>query len=103
MGLIEFAQSEINRAGLQSKDSDYDGMIGNAVMELVEVFAKQGHSGFSAGWVLNTFSKLANFKPITPLTYAEDEWNVVGDGVWQNKRDPSVFSRDGGATHYEVG
>ena len=40
------------------------------------------------------------YEPLTPLTYAEDEWNNVGDGMWQNKRKSNVFSKDGGVTWY---
>lgn len=104
--LVDYAKSELERAGLFDKDSDYEGMLGDAVLDLVKVFAKQGHSGFSAGQTLRIFNKVARYQPLTPLTFAADEWNDVsefsGRPMWQNKRDSTIFSKDGGKTHYSI-
>lgn len=89
--LTDFARDELKRAGLFDKDSDYGGMLGEAVLKMVEQFAGEGHSGFSANMAISLFKKLARFEPITPLTGADDEWNEIGDGVWQNRRCPHVF------------
>ena len=43
MNSIDHAKLELQMAGFFDKDSDYGGMIGEAVMELMEVFANQGH------------------------------------------------------------
>lgn len=108
MGLIQYAKQELELAGLYDKDSDYNGMLAIAVMELIEVFAKQGHSGFSAMRVLELFSKLAQFKNLMPLTFKQDEWMIVSDmcsngkSLWQNKRDTAIFSDDEGKTYYSV-
>jgi hypothetical protein len=107
MSLKKHAQHELELAGLFDKDSDYGGMIGKAVMELIEVFAKQGHSGFSAHWVLGTFKTVASFKTLTPINADNpDEWMDVsemsGKPMWQNKRDSEIFSEDGGKTFYNV-
>jgi len=106
MSLKKYAKNELELAGLFGKDSDYEGMIGKAVMELIEVFAKQGHSGNSAMTTLHIFDKVARFKNIIPLTYKLDEWNDVseqnGIPLWQNKRDSEIFSKDGGKTHYSI-
>ena len=40
--LTDHARNELKLAGLFDKDSDYDGMLGDSVMELVKVFSKQG-------------------------------------------------------------
>ena len=42
--LAKHAEYELRKAGLFDKDSDYGGMLGKAVMDIVKVFAKQGHS-----------------------------------------------------------
>lgn len=100
--LVDYAKSELTLAGLFDKDSDYDGMLGTAVLEIVTVFSKQGHSGFSAEIVTQLVEKLLRYEPITPLTYEPDEW--IGHGeTWQNKRDSKVFSSDGGKTHSRLG
>lgn len=61
------------------------------VLELLEVFDKEGHSGSSAPYAIDLFSKLAKFEPITPLTGEDWEWNEVGPGVFQNNRCSHVF------------
>ena len=97
--LTEYAKKELEAAGLFDKDSDYSGMLGDAVMELVETFAKQGHSGFSAHLTIDIFRTVASFKPLCPLTGEDSEWVQVTDDCWQNKRCPHVFkdSADGQA------
>ena len=91
--LVKHAKRELEFAGLFDKDSDYDGMAGRAVMELVKVFAKQGHSGMSASLVRNLFNKVADFKPLTPITCEEEEWSngISGNDTFQNKRCSAVF------------
>lgn len=91
MSLIAHAKRELELAGLFDKDADYDGMIGEAVLELITVFSDQEHSGCSAGLVSSLFGKLSKYKPITPLTFKDDEWNEVSTGVYQNKRNSCVF------------
>ena len=93
--LIEHAKKELELGGLFDKDSDYGGALGHAVMELIEVFSKQGHSGFSAWRVISLFKKVADYECLTPLTGIDGEWNDVSgygdDPSFQNNRVPSVF------------
>lgn len=104
--LTEYAKQELERAGLLSEDSDYNGMLGKSALEIVEVFSKQGHSGNSAEVVTQLLEKLLRYEPLSPLTYAEDEWEDVseqsGRPLWQNKRRFSVFSKDKGKTRYDL-
>ncbi len=97
MGLEDHARTELEMAGMFGKDSDYDGMVGTAVMELMKVFAAQGHSGMSAGIVNDLFHKLAKYEPLGPLTGEDNEWNEVGEGVFQNRRCSHVFKDKTGA------
>ncbi len=90
MSLTDYAKMELEFAGMFDKDSDYDGMLGDAVMELVKVFSKQGHSGCSAAMTLALFRKVADYKPLTPLTFKDEEWSDTGNG-FQNKRNSAVF------------
>jgi len=108
MSLITHAEQEMRRAGLYDKDADYGGMVPKAVMDLVKAHAAQGHSGGSHWIVLQVFNKVINFKTLTPLTNDPSEWmdTSVMTGppgkLWQNKRDPSWFSTDGGKTGHSV-
>jgi len=105
--LTEHAKYELERAGLFDKNSDYDGMLGEAALEIVEVFAKQGHSGFSASVTTDLAQMLMRFEPLTPLTDDPAEWNDVsqatGQPMHQCRRDPAVFSDDGIKTAYRLG
>lgn len=103
----EHAKRELELAGLFDKDSDYGGMIGKAVMELCKCFSGQGHSGFSANWVLELFNRLGKYKTLTPITDDPNEWTEISEGidgkpVWQNKRNPSIFSENKGKTWHSV-
>lgn len=105
--LSTHAERELRKAGLFDKDSDYEGMLGEAVLELVKVFSAQGHSGFSAHMTMQIFQRVAMFKTLTPLTSDPDEWIDIGDmpdgkTTWQNRRQGSCFSNDGGKTWYDI-
>jgi len=99
--LVAHAEYELARAGFFS-GSEYHVMIGEAVMELVRVFAQQGHSGASAAFALAVFQRLAAFMPLTPLQGTDDEWTPIGDGHYQNKRCARVF-KDPSGNAYDVG
>lgn len=102
MSLVEYAESELRRVGLFDKDSDYDGMLGKAALEIVKVFADQGHSGFSAAMTTGLVEKLMRFEPLSPLTGDEDEWVVLDydDHMYaQNKRCFRVFQRRDGTAY----
>lgn len=103
----EWARKEIELAGLFGPKSDYDGMLGDALMALVEAFDGQGHSGMSASIVAHAFGKLMRWEPLTPITSDPDEWydrsGESGGPLWQNKRDSKAFSKDGGKTWTRIG
>jgi len=109
MSLVEHAVAEMRSVGLYDNDSDYAGMLGTAVEDLVRVFAAQGHSGFSAHQTLRIFGIVARFKPLGPLTDNPDEWMDVSQyggtndpAMCQSRRQCSCFSCDGGKTYYDV-
>ena len=68
MSLITHAKKEMER--MWPEPDDMQDMVKANVLELLEVFEKQGHSGSSAPYVLGLFQQLANFK----LTGEDDEW-----------------------------
>jgi len=94
MALIEYAKQELELSGMFDKDADYGGELAKSVMELIEVFSKQGHSGQSADMVSNLFNKLSRLEPLSPLTGKDEEWSQITDGVFQNKRNSAVFKED---------
>jgi len=105
--MTAFAKKELELVGLFDKDSDYDGMLGEAVLELIQKFASQGHSGCSAAMTMAIFDKLANYKPLSEITDDLDEWRDIsefqgGKAGWQSTRSPSCFSEDGGKTYWDI-
>jgi len=89
-----FAEQELKPL-LKSKDM-YGVSVAKSVLQLIDVFSKQEHSGASAMMVLGRFDRVARFRPLGPLTGKKDEWMEVTDGLWQNKRCSSVFKDDKG-------
>jgi len=102
--LIEHAKREFLKIGykpVEECENDPDKWVQENVLELLEVFSKQGHSGFSASYAISYFTKLANFKPIAPIMCTDDEWIDVtmddSEMLFQNNRCSAVFkvSTDG--------
>lgn len=92
--LVDWAKKELNRLG-----NDEDGMqeaINSDILEVVKVFSKQGHSGFSASCALGIIKRLLAWKPITPLTGEDEEWGELcsDDNSQQNKRCSAVFRKN---------
>ena len=92
MSLIEHAKREFEVLGWPG-DCEMQEMACDNILELLEVFSEQGHSGSSAHYVLTQFFELAKFNPISPLTGNDDEWNEVREGTYQNNRDSGVFKK----------
>lgn len=109
--LVKHAEHELRRAGLYEKDSVYGGMIAEAVMKLVRAHAEEGHSGGSHAVTMEVFNRVINYKTLTPITNLPGEWQEIGKDMmpegartcWQNRRQSSLFSHDGGKTFYDIG
>lgn len=97
--LVDYAKEELKRIGMIDSGEPYNDFATKSILDLIELFASQGHSGFTAPYVINAFTRLAMFKPLSPLTGEDDEWNDIGDGgSLQNKRYSAVFkNKDGNA------
>ena len=103
MGLVSYARDELMRAGVFDKDSDYDGMLGEATLKVVEAFADEGHSGCSAAFSLSMLKRLLRFKPLSPIKQpVVGDYVEVMDDTFQHCRDSDVFSSDGGRTWYTL-
>ena len=100
--LLKHAERELKLIGYDGKD-EYNNMAKAAIMELLTTFANQGHSGFSANYIVNLFNKLAKYETLSPLTDNDDEWNDVsdmsGEMLFQNNRDSRVF-KDATGTYF---
>ena len=93
MSLIEHAKRELELLG---NGSEFD----RHILKIVEIFANEGHTRFTAHYAISLISKLLRFQLLTPLTGDHSEWNEVGeekmkDGtietLFQNNREGSIF------------
>ena len=103
--LYEYAKKELERIEKGCKDEESLSMqqaIDKNILELINVFSNQHHSGFTATYVIDILQRLLHYKPLTPLTGEDDEWeDVTSYGydtpTFQNKRCSAVFKDDKGA------
>jgi hypothetical protein len=101
--LVDHAERELKAAGLFDTDGDYGGHIGPDVLELVRVFAAQGHSGGSMDLTLELFNKVIRYKTLLPLQNPMDNREYISHEVMlQSTRVSTVFSDDGGLTWYDI-
>ena len=63
------------------------------ILKMLDVFIDEGHTGTTAPYTVNMFSKLAMFEPLVPLTGEDWEWNEASPGVFQNIRCSHVFKQ----------
>lgn len=94
--LLEHARNELKLIGMtEDADDEMNAAMTKDILQLIEIFSEQGHSGFSANYCISMFEKLARYETIAPLTGEDSEWTDVGayEGrtVYQNKRASNVF------------
>ena len=110
MGLLDYARVELKKLEDDCKDDEealkMQKLVTEDAMSIIELFVKQSHSGFSASYILNLLDRLLRYKPLSPLTGNDDEWDdcsAYGLPDLQNKRCPSVFKRPDGTAYWTEG
>ena len=101
---LRWAKEELTLAGYtEDAEEGPDKWLREGVLKLLEVFSDEGHSGASAPYAVSIFSRLASWKPLSPLTGAEDEWSepIDDEGRQQSRRCPSVF-REASGEAYDI-
>ena len=129
--LVAYAKNELDLVIKNMKEHTKDKEaifmqeeIHRDILDLIEFFSQQAHSGTSAPYVISHFNRLADYKPLSPLTGEEDEWmdlREFGDkvtqqnkryfGLFRDNKDNStardihaiVFSDNGGVTWFSCG
>ena len=72
--LQTYAYEWLDSRGLFDDDADYGGLLGEAILDLIKVFSKQGHSGFSAGLTREMFYRLLyDFESGTEADYRKQK------------------------------
>lgn len=106
MSTLSYAEHELSLIGLTKDDpEEMNRMMYDNIMQLLQVFSDQGHSGFSAAYLTSILVPLLRHEPITPLTGDESEWEDVsqygGNTKFQNKRCSRVF-KDVDGSCYDI-
>jgi hypothetical protein len=101
--LVNYAKQELAllRGPAGEPDEMQDAIEAN-VLQMVEIFSREGHSGSSAAYTIGILEKVLRFEPLTPLTGADDEWVILDYGpemAAQNKRCSHVFRRSDGTAY----
>ena len=84
------------------ESDDMQDWIEKCVLDILDLIANQGHSGFSHDYLLSLLVPLLKGKPITPLTGNDWEWDNEY-GLIQNKRCFSVFKDPDGSAYSTEG
>lgn len=96
---------ELDRIGMTEDSPDeMNRMMRKHILHMMQEFANEGHSGFSASYAINILHKLMEFKPLSPLTGEDSEWieHDYGYGPhYQNIRRSSVF-KDADGSCYDI-
>lgn len=101
--IVKRAESEIK---LAFKDSDNDFMqkrMNTEIVDILSVLSSQNDSGFSIGYKIKMLNKLIENKPLSKLTFEDDEFgcNDMDGNTMQNIRCSSIFKRkDTGEVSY---
>jgi hypothetical protein len=100
--LVRHAIRELELCGQATEDPEFAASL----VEAVRAFASYGHSGGSAMCGVEMLTQLLRFKTLSPITSNPDEWQdrsvESGTPLWQNRRDPAMFSENGGETWYDL-
>lgn len=76
------------------KTDEMQSLMCKQVNDLLSILATHEDSGFSIGYKLSLFNKVAMFKPLSKLTFDDNEFGECYDiNTQQNKRDSGVFKR----------
>lgn len=106
MDLLEHAEDELRRGGYFEPDSDYGPRLAECVLATLRAFSSYGHSGGSVEAARDLFVHLANYGTLAPITSDPAEWldrsEMSGYPLWQNVRDSTAFSEDGGKTWWTL-
>ncbi len=109
--LTEHAAYELTKAGMADNSDPEARQVATNTIALVRRIEKMNMTEKQAAYVIEAFSILTQFLPLTPITDDPDEWDkfeidrknvdtqeVEKKTVWQSKRATSIFSEDEGKT-----
>ena len=100
-----YAIDELTRIGMYGSGDEMNDAMCEHILKMVNVFAEEGRSGFSAEYAISILQKLLRFEPLSPLTGEDDEWRLCeySEGeTYQNKRLSRVFKEGKDGQAYDI-
>jgi len=85
--LVLFAENELARLG----DDEGQSATNKHILDMVQVFSEEGHSGFSAMYAIRILERLLRFLPLSAIEDTPEDWNEVSEGLFQHKRCSHIF------------
>jgi hypothetical protein len=109
--ILSHSRRELQIAGFLDKENPNFEVTAPFAMEILDLIERIKNlsmfDGVTLFHTLELIVALTSHKNITPLTSSPEEWMDIsdfmgGNACWQNRRNPSVFSKDGGKTCFDV-
>jgi hypothetical protein len=106
MAMLDWAKHELDLIGLRENSGDeMNDAMRKHIIHMVEEFAKEGHSGFSASYAIGILEKILKYEPLSPILGTDEEWSDVSEHndriTYQNKRCSHVF-KEGDGQAYDI-
>ena len=96
MNLHDHAVNELSRL---DDGSEEQAEVNKDILQIVDDFSGQGHSGFSASYTLNLLTRLLKFYPLTSIKDDESEWEAHAGAINQAKRYSALFKDEDGSVY----
>lgn len=110
MGLLEFAKNELqlleDGCGDDEEALKMQQLVTKDVLQIIQTFVEQRHTGFSANYMLNILERLLRYKPLSAIEDRPEDWedcSKFGMADLQHKRCSSVFKRPDGTAYWVEG
>lgn len=107
--LVKHARRELRLAGMFDDDANFGPEFAEHIVGVVAKISEGGHSGGSIELLRGILNELLQYRPLTPISSDPEEWALRSgeqygypEDLWQNKRDPSAISNNGGRTWFYV-
>jgi hypothetical protein len=101
MSTLDYAKRELDLVGMTEDSGECNVSMRNHILHMVEEFAKEGHSGFSASYAISCLEKVLRFEPLSPLTGEDSEWDDMSEYYEKtyliNNRCTHVYKDESGA------
>lgn len=99
--LRRHAHKELELLNIEQNYPDAHHVI-KTIVDTLEDF-REKHGEQEAGYIMDMFEMLLKGHNLAPITDNPDDWEYLSEAeVWQNFRNPNVYSTDGGRTWFDV-